>query len=55
MDLLERRRIIREEKRKRQDEIDKEFFENLMEANKVKEAKKKRKQLEKQSRKGDKK
>lgn len=55
MDLLERRRTIREEKRKRQDEIDKEFFENLMEANKVKEAKKKRKQLERQSRKEDKK
>ena len=55
MDLLERRRTIREEKRKRQDEIDKEFFENLMEANKVKEAKKKRKQLERQTRKEDKK
>jgi ABC-2 type transport system ATP-binding protein len=55
LDLLERRRVIREEKRKKQDEIDKEFFENLMEANKVKEAKKKRKKLEKQGRKGDKK
>lgn len=55
LDLLERRRVIREEKRKKQDEIDKEFFENLMEANKVKEAKKKRKQLEKQARKEDKK
>jgi ABC-2 type transport system ATP-binding protein len=55
MDLLERRRTIREEKRKKQDEIDKEFFENLMEENKVREAKKKRRQLEKEKRKGDKK
>ena len=55
MDLLERRRTIREEKRKKQDEIDKEFFENLMEENKIREAKKKRRQLEKEKRKGDKK
>ncbi len=55
MDLLERRRTIREEKRKRQDEIDKEFFDNLMEENKIREAKKKRRQLEKKNRKGDKK
>lgn len=55
MDLLERRRTIREEKRKKQDEIDKEFFDNLMEENKVREAKKKRRQLERQKRKGDKK
>ena len=54
MDLLERRRTIREEKRKRQDEIDKEFFDNLMEENKIREAKKKRRQLEKKNRKGDK-
>ena len=47
MDLLERRRAIREEKRKKQDEIDKEFFDNLIEENKVREAKKKRRQLEK--------
>ncbi len=55
MDLLERRRTIREEKRKKQDEIDKEFFDNLMEENKIREAKKKRRQLEKEKRKGDKK
>ncbi len=55
LDLLERRKLIREEKRKKQDEIDKEFFDNLMEENKVREAKKKRKQLEKKNRKEDKK
>ena len=55
MDLLERRRTIREEKRKKQDEIDKEFFDNLMEENKIREAKKKRRQLERMKRKEDKK
>ena len=55
MDLLERRRTIREEKRKKQDEIDKEFFDNLMEENKIREAKKKRRQLEWMKRKEDKK
>ena len=55
MDLLERRKVIREEKRKRQDEIDKEFFDNLMEENKIREAKKKRRQLERKNRKEDKK
>jgi ABC-2 type transport system ATP-binding protein len=55
MDLLERRRAIREEKRKKQDEIDKEFFDNLIEENKVREAKKKRRELERKNRKEDKK
>ena len=55
MDILERRKAIREEKRKKQDEIDKEFFETLMEENKIREAKKKRRQLERKNRKEDKK
>jgi ABC-2 type transport system ATP-binding protein len=55
MDLLERRKTIRDEKRKKQDEIDKEFFDNLIEENKIREAKKKRRQLERMKRKEDKK